>query len=79
LDFEQTSDGLKAEVPQTRKITQPLAAGEVAGIVDRGYSAQGPSLFVVLVDMGLLVIDGQRGCSLWQTCAEAFRSQLARL
>jgi len=61
LDFEQTSVGLKAELPQTRQITERLAASEVAGIANRGFSTQGPSLSVVLLDAGGLVVDVQRG------------------
>src|SRR5918996_2833854 len=65
LDFEQTSVGLKADLPQCRQVTQPLADGKVTRVVDRGL---GPcadlthvrNLFEVLFDAGVLVIDMQR-------------------
>ena len=65
LDFEKTSVGLKADLPQCGQVTQPFADGEVARVVDRGL---GPcadlrhvgDLFEVLLDAGVLVIDVQR-------------------
>jgi hypothetical protein len=34
FDFENTSVGLKADLPQHGQVTQPFADGKVAGIVD---------------------------------------------
>src|SRR5918911_2172266 len=36
LDLEQTSVGLKADLPQCGQITQPFADGEVSRVVNRG-------------------------------------------
>src|SRR6202050_3349891 len=64
LDLEQTSVGLKDELPQCRQVTQPFADGEVACVVDRGlgpgtYLRHVRDLFEVLLDAGVLVIDVQ--------------------
>ena len=61
LDFDQTSVGLKADLPQTRQINQPLAAGEVARIIDGRFRAQRPPFFMVLLEARGLVIDVQGG------------------
>src|SRR5919106_769877 len=66
LDFEQTSVGLKADLPQCRQVTQPFADGKVTRVVDRGL---GPcadlthvrDLFEILLDAGVLVVHVQRG------------------
>jgi len=34
LDVEQTSVGIKADLPQGGKVSQPSSNGEVAGVVD---------------------------------------------
>ena len=39
FDFENTSVGLKAHLPQSGQVTQPLADGKVACIVDGGLGA----------------------------------------
>ena len=61
LDVEQTSVGAEADLPQRGQVVQPLADGEVARVVDRGFSAKGTSLLVVLLDAGVLVVEVQRG------------------
>ena len=61
LDVQQTSIGGEADRPQGGQVVQPLADGEVAGVVDRGLGAQRPSFLVVLFDPAVLVVDVQRG------------------
>ncbi len=39
LDVEKTSVGLKADLPQGWEVVQPLADGEIAGVVDGGLNA----------------------------------------
>ena len=39
LDVQETSIGLKADLPQGRQMLQPFAQGEVTGVVDGGLSA----------------------------------------
>ena len=62
FDFEKTSVGLKADLPESRKVTQPLAEVEVTGIVDGGFGA-GPDLgdagdlLKVLLDARAFVVD----------------------
>src|SRR5437764_12923092 len=65
LDFEQTSIGLKADLPQCGQITQPFADGKVSRVVDRGLGPRGDfthlrDLFEILLDAGVLVIHVQR-------------------
>ena len=66
FDFEKTSVGLKADLPQLGQVTQPFTDGEVASIIDGGFGA-GPgeglagNFLVVLLDLGVLVVDVQRG------------------
>jgi hypothetical protein len=43
-----------------REIVEPLADTEVSGVVDGGLCAEGLALFVVLLDLGSLVVDVQR-------------------
>src|SRR3982750_1510987 len=59
LDAEQAPVGGEADLPQRGQVGQSLADGEVAGVVDRGLGAQCPSLLVVLLDLGVLVVDVQ--------------------
>ncbi len=35
--------------------------GEVVGVVDGGFGAKGLAVFVVLLDLGLLLLDVERG------------------
>ena len=51
FDFEKTSVGLKADLPQVGQVTQPFADGEVARMVEGG-SARAP-------------VRGWPGTSLW--------------
>src|SRR5262249_58941150 len=60
LDVRDTPVGLKANLPQSRQVTQPLADPEVARVVDRGLGPQGAALLVVLLDPGALVVDVER-------------------
>jgi len=60
LDVQETSVGLKADPPQGGKIGQPFADAEVAGVVDRRLGAQGATLLVILLDLGVLVVDVDR-------------------
>src|SRR6516165_7352600 len=43
FDFEKTSVGLKADLPESREVTQSFSEVEVTGIVDGGFGA-GPDL-----------------------------------
>src|SRR6516225_4474609 len=66
FDFEKTSVGLKADLPESREVTQPFAEVEVTGVVDGGFGA-GPDLgdardlLKVLLDARAFVVDVQRG------------------
>src|SRR6516225_6589851 len=66
FDFEKTSVGLKADLPESREVTQSFAEVEVTGIVDGGFGA-GPdlgdagNLLKVLLDARAFVVDVQRG------------------
>src|SRR5262249_38608374 len=44
LDIEQTSVGLKADLPQSGQVVKSFADTEVAGIVDGGFRAKGTAL-----------------------------------
>src|SRR3982074_294326 len=64
FDFEKTSVGLKADLPQSWQVTQPFADVKVAGIVDGRLRAgtdprYSGNLLEVLLDTGVLVIDMQ--------------------
>lgn len=39
LDFEQTSVGLKADLPEGWQVTQPFAEGEITRVIDGGLGA----------------------------------------
>ena len=56
LDVKKTSVGLEADSPQSGEIVQPFADAEVAGVIDGGFSTQGASFFVVLLDAGVFVV-----------------------
>ena len=60
LDVQETSVGLKADLPQGGQIMQPFADAEVAGVVDGGLGAQGAAFLVILLDPRVLVVDVQR-------------------
>ena len=60
LDVEQTSVGGKADLAQVFEIFDASADGEVAGIVDGGFGAEGLVLFVILLDTVFLVVNVQR-------------------
>jgi hypothetical protein len=65
FDFEKTSIGLKADLPQPGQVPQPLAGVKITGVVHRGSGA-GPdlgysgNLLIVLLDTRAFVIDLQR-------------------
>src|SRR6516165_3167514 len=58
FDFEKTSVGVKADLPESRQVTQSFAEVEVTGVVDGGFGAD-PDLgdagdrFHVLLDVGI--------------------------
>jgi hypothetical protein len=56
LDVQQTSVGVKADLPQRGEIAQPPREVEVVGVVDRGLGAQRPPGLVVLLDARALVV-----------------------
>jgi hypothetical protein len=60
LDFEQTSVGLKADLPQGGQVREPLADVEIARVVYGDLGAERSTSFVVLLDPRTLVIDIQR-------------------
>ena len=60
LDVEQTSVGRKGDFAQLRQVFDASADGEVAGVIDGGFGSKRFSLFVILLDAGLLVVDVQR-------------------
>src|SRR6478609_2286938 len=59
LDVQQTSVGVEADLPQRGQIGQPFPDPEIAGVVDGGFGPKSPSLLVVLLGSGVLVIDVQ--------------------
>ena len=61
LDVQQTSVGLKADLPQGGEVRQPLADLEVVRVVDRGLRPECPALLVILLDPRVLVVDMERG------------------
>ena len=66
FDFEKTSVGVKADLPESRQVTQSFAEVEVTGVVDGGFGADpdlgdAGDLFHVLLDVGILVLDMQGG------------------
>jgi hypothetical protein len=65
FDFEKTSVGLKAELPQGRQVTQPFAEVKVTGVVNSRFCAgtdlgHSGNLLKVLLDTGAFVVDMQR-------------------
>jgi len=61
LDVEEASVGLEADLPQRGEVWQPLAEGEVAGIIDGGLGPEGAPLLVILLDPAVLVVEVERG------------------
>ena len=64
FDFEKTSVGLKADLPQSGQVTQPLAEVKVTRVVDGRLGTDSDlrhsgNLFEVLLDTGVFVIDMQ--------------------
>ena len=59
LDAEQAPVGGEAELPQGGQAGQPFGDPKVVRVVDGGFGAQRPPLFVVLLDLGVLVVDMQ--------------------
>src|SRR5437868_1064771 len=57
LDFEQTSVGLEADLPQGRQVREPLADVEIARVVHGDLGAERSTFFVILLDPGTFVID----------------------
>src|SRR5215471_2635814 len=68
FDFEKTSVGWKADLPQFGQVTQPFADGEVARIINGGFGASpgeglAGNFLMILLDLGALVVDVQRRCA----------------
>jgi hypothetical protein len=61
LDVQETPVGRKADLAECGQIGQPLADRKVGGVVDGGFGAQRPPVFVVLLDAGVLVVHVQVG------------------
>ena len=64
FDFEKTSVGLKADLPQSRQVTQPFADVEVTRVVDGRFRTGSHLDYIgnpldVLFDAGVLVIHMQ--------------------
>jgi hypothetical protein len=57
LDAQQASVGGEADLPQSGQVGQSFPDSEVAGVVDGGVGAQCSSVFVILLDRGVLVVD----------------------
>ena len=60
FDFENTSVGAKADLPQCGQVTQPFADGKVAGVVDGGFGtgahfADFGNLFEILLATGVFL------------------------
>jgi hypothetical protein len=60
LDPQQAPVGLKADLPQCRQVLQLFADAKIARIVDGGLGAKRTSLFVILLDSRVFVLDVQR-------------------
>ena len=61
LDVQKTSVGREAELLQGREIVQPSSDSEVVGVVDDRLRSQSTALFMILLDLGALEIDQERG------------------
>src|SRR5438105_467050 len=57
LDFEQTSVGLEADLPQGGQVREPLADVEIARVVHGDLGAERSTFFVILLDPVTFVID----------------------
>jgi len=57
---EETSVGRKADPRQSGKSREASADTEVTGVVDGGLGSERLSLFVVLLDVGVRVVDVTR-------------------
>ena len=60
FDAQEAPVGSKADRPQGGQIAKRTTDVEVVGIVDGGFRAKGSAFFVVLLDLGLLVLDMER-------------------
>jgi hypothetical protein len=49
LNVEQTSVGVKADLPQCGQMVQLAADGEIVGVIDRGFGAERSAFLVVLL------------------------------
>ena len=61
LDVQETSVGVKADLPQGGEVRQPSADREVVRVIDRRLRPEGPSFLVVLLDARVRIVDVQRG------------------
>jgi hypothetical protein len=61
LDFQDPAVGGHADLAQGRQVLEASAHPEVIGVVDRGFGPQRPTLLVVLLEVGVLVVDVQGG------------------
>lgn len=59
LDVQETSVGGEADEPQSGQIFQPFADAKVTRIVDRSFCAQCATLFVILLDARMFIVDMQ--------------------
>jgi hypothetical protein len=57
FDAQEASVGGKADLPQGGQIAERTTNLEVIGVVDGGFGAKGLPFFVVLLDLGFLVLD----------------------
>ena len=61
LDVQETSVGLEADLAQHREVLEPPADGEVSGVVDGRLGPQRPPFLMMLLDVGALVVEVERG------------------
>lgn len=61
LDAQEASVGRKTDFAQCGQITEGPPKGEVVGVVDGVFGAQGAAFFVVLFDSGVFEVEVERG------------------
>src|SRR5438477_8623938 len=60
LDWEHTAIGSESNLAQLGQVVEASAHPEVVGIIDGSFRAQASTLFMVLLEVGVFIIDVQR-------------------
>ena len=59
LHLQYPAIGREANLPQFRQVLDAPAHPEIVGIIDRGFGPQRPTLLVILLEVGVLIVDVQ--------------------